>query len=187
MGSRAGKTCWSQVMECGLDPRVLDGHWGFLSTGMTLSCKDSEKGKWETWLQDSNKRLLEKMMELWIKTVWREWGPEMSWRQSWLHCWKDQRLGTTEDGPGHALADLRIHTMACQVVLVVKNPPASAGDIGGMGLIPGPGRSPGEGSGNPLHYSCLENPMDRGTWQAIVHGVTRVGHDIITKPPPQPV
>ena len=51
---------------------------------------------------------------------------------------------------------------------VAKNPPASAGD---MGSIPGLGRSPGEGDGNPLPYSCLENPMDRGAWQATVHGI----------------
>ena len=51
---------------------------------------------------------------------------------------------------------------------VVKNPPASAGDVG---LIPGLGRSPGEGNGNPLQYSCLENPIDRGAWWAIVHKV----------------
>ena len=47
---------------------------------------------------------------------------------------------------------------------VVKNLPANAGDIRDMGSIPGLGRSPGEGHGNPLPYSCLENPMDRGTW-----------------------
>ena len=57
----------------------------------------------------------------------------------------------------------------------------SAGDLA---LIPGSERSPGEGNGNLLQYSCLENSMDRGTWQAIVHGVTRVGHDLMTKPPP---
>ena len=57
-----------------------------------------------------------------------------------------------------------------QVVLVVKNPPASAGDARDTGLIPESGRSPGEGNGNPLQYSCLENPMDRGAWQATVHG-----------------
>ena len=44
----------------------------------------------------------------------------------------------------------------------------------------------GEGNGNPLHYSCLENPMDRGAWQATVHGVTRVRHDLATKPPVVP-
>ena len=49
----------------------------------------------------------------------------------------------------------------------VKNPPASAGDTGDMGLIPGSGRSPGEGNGNPLQYSCLVNPMDKGVWQAM--------------------
>ena len=55
---------------------------------------------------------------------------------------------------------------ASQVGLVVKNPPANAADAGDVGLIPGMGRSPGEGNGNPLQYSCLENPMDRGSWQA---------------------
>ena len=47
--------------------------------------------------------------------------------------------------------------------------------------ILGSGRSPGEGNGNPLQYSCLENPMDRRAWQATVHGVARVGHDLGTK------
>ena len=53
----------------------------------------------------------------------------------------------------------------------------SACSKGDLGLIPGLGRTPGEGNGNPLQYSCLENPMDRGAWQATIHGVTRVGHD----------
>ena len=53
---------------------------------------------------------------------------------------------------------------------VVKNLPANAGD---MGLVPFWGRSPGEGNGNPLQYSCLENPMDRGAWWATVHEVAR--------------
>ena len=53
-----------------------------------------------------------------------------------------------------------------------------------MGSIPGSGGSPGEGNGNPLQYSCLENAMDGGAWQATVHGVTRVRHDLATKPPP---
>ena len=51
---------------------------------------------------------------------------------------------------------------ASQVALVLKNPPATAGDIRDVGLIPGYGRSPGGGHSNPLQYSCLENPMDRG-------------------------
>ena len=66
---------------------------------------------------------------------------------------------------------------ASQVVLVVKNPPANAGDIRDTGSIPGSGRFPGEGHDNPLQYSCLNNPMDRGAWWAAVHGVARVGHD----------
>ena len=56
---------------------------------------------------------------------------------------------------------------------MVKNLPASAGDIRVAGLIPGSGRSLGGGNSNPLHYSCLENPMDRGAWQAAVHGVVK--------------
>ena len=59
-----------------------------------------------------------------------------------------------------------------QVALVVKSPPASAGDIGDLGSIPGFGRSLAEGHGNSLQYSCLENPMDRGAWCATVHRVT---------------
>ena len=50
------------------------------------------------------------------------------------------------------------------------------------GSIPGLGRFPGEGNGNPLQYSCLENPMGRRAWQVAVHGVARVGHDLATKP-----
>ena len=60
---------------------------------------------------------------------------------------------------------------ASNVVLVVKNQPASAGDIRDTGSIPGLGRSPGKGNGNPFQYSCLGNPMDRGAWWATVHGV----------------
>ena len=60
---------------------------------------------------------------------------------------------------------------ASQVVLVVKNSPADVGVAGDEGLIPGLGRSPGGGHGNPLLYSCLENPMDRGAGWAAVHGV----------------
>ena len=60
------------------------------------------------------------------------------------------------------------------MALVVKNSPANAGDIRDEGLIPGSGRSPGGGHSNPLQYSCLENPMDRGAWQATVHRVTQI-------------
>ena len=59
------------------------------------------------------------------------------------------------------------------MALVVKNPPANAGDTGDAGSIPGSGRSPGLGHGNPLQYSCLENLMDRGGWWATVHRVAK--------------
>ena len=62
---------------------------------------------------------------------------------------------------------------ASQVVLVIKNLPANAGDIRDTGSVPELGRSPGEGHGNPLQYSCLENPMDRGAWWATVHRVAK--------------
>ena len=60
-----------------------------------------------------------------------------------------------------------------QVVLVIKNPPANAGDARDVGLIHRLGRSLGGGNGNPLQYSCLESPMDRGAWWATVHGVSK--------------
>ena len=62
---------------------------------------------------------------------------------------------------------------ASQVALVVKNPPASTGDRRDVGSIPGSGRFPRGGHGNPFQYSCLENPMDRGAWPAVVHRVEK--------------
>ena len=64
---------------------------------------------------------------------------------------------------------------------MVKNPAANAGDAGNVGSIPGSGRSLGEGNGNLLQYSCLENPMDRGAWQATVQRVTKSWTQINTK------
>ena len=61
---------------------------------------------------------------------------------------------------------------ASQEVLEVKNLPADAGDIRDVGSIPGLGRSPGEGHGYPLQYSCLDNPVDRGAWRAMAYRVT---------------
>ena len=66
-----------------------------------------------------------------------------------------------------------------QVVPVVKNLPAEARDVRGSGLIPGSGRSPGGGNGNPLQYSCLGNPMDRGGWRGTVHGVAKEPDTVI--------
>ena len=62
---------------------------------------------------------------------------------------------------------------ASQVALVIKNSPASAGDVRDMDSIPGSGRSPGGGHGNPFQYSYMENPIDRGAWRATVHGIAK--------------
>ena len=63
------------------------------------------------------------------------------------------------------------------MALVVKNPRANAANTRDLGSIPGSERSPGEKHGNPLQYSCLENSIDRGTWQVRVHKVEKAGHD----------
>ena len=82
--------------------------------------------------------------------------------------------------------------MLIYLAQLVKNLPimqgtvCSAGDIRDVGSISGLGRSPGKGNGNPLQYSGLGNPADRGAWQAIVPGVARVRHDLATKPPLPP-
>ena len=68
---------------------------------------------------------------------------------------------------------LEIRQEASQEAIVVKNPPDNAGDIKDAGSVPGLGRSPGGGNDNPLQYSCLENPMDRGAWRATVYGVAK--------------
>ena len=66
-----------------------------------------------------------------------------------------------------------IYSRTFQVALVVKNPPANAGDIRNTVSLPRSERSPGEGNSNPLQYSCLENPTDGGAWWATVHGVAK--------------
>ena len=76
--------------------------------------------------------------------------------------WKALWLAHSEDGSG-------------------KESTCNAGNMGDTGLIPGSGRSPGEGNGNSLQYSCLGNPMDRGTWEATAHGVPRIRHNLANK------
>ena len=66
-----------------------------------------------------------------------------------------------------------VATLGFPMVLVVRNLPSNAGDIRDRGSVPGSGRSPGGGHGRPLQCSCLENPLDRGSWWATVHGITR--------------
>ena len=77
------------------------------------------------------------------------------------HRRQPTRLPHPWDSPGSLVAQM------------VKNLPANAGDAGDVDLIPGLGRSPGEGNGNPLQYTCLENPMDKGGWRATVHRVAK--------------
>ena len=93
------------------------------------------------------------------------WGRKESDMTGWLN-WTD---GFFFEGVASLISQL------------VKNLPTNAGD---PGSIPGLERSPGEGNGNPLQYSCLENPMGRAAWQATVHGFTKVRHNLATKTPP---
>jgi len=66
---------------------------------------------------------------------------------------------------------------ASKVALMLKNPPDNAGDLRDMSSVPESGRSPEEGDGNPLQYSCLESALDRGSWKATVHRVPKSGHN----------
>jgi len=89
-----------------------------------------------------------------------------------LIVWVGAECSETEQGQ-YGLSQTYSSKRAFQVALVVKNPPASAGDIRDAGLIPGLGRFPGRGPGNPLWCYCLENPMDRGAWRATVQRVLK--------------
>ena len=85
---------------------------------------------------------------------------------------------TNESNNRHRLNEINLYTSqqirgASQVAQVVENPATNAGDARDMCSIHGLGRAPGEGNGNPLQYSCLENSMDRGAWWTKVHGVTK--------------
>ena len=111
---------------------------------------------------------------------------ELTKLTSWGACWglRDEAHSRGRNYP----FPQRIHTLTSGVMnthrsegfsrsSVSKESACNAGD---PGLIPVSGRYPGEGNGNPLQYSCLENPIDRGAWQATIHGVTRVGPNIVT-------
>ena len=84
---------------------------------------------------------------------------------------------TQRSNPGRLHCGCILYQLSHKGNPVVKNLPASAGDVIDTGSVPGLGRSPGEGHGNPLGYSCLENPMDRGAWWVTVHGVTKIRHN----------
>ena len=78
---------------------------------------------------------------------------------------------------GCRIAGLYGNTWTFQVAQLVKDSSANTRDVRDAGWIPGSGRSPGGGNGNPLQYSCLENFMDRRAWEVTVHGSRRVGHN----------
>ena len=109
---------------------------------------------WETWVQSQG----------WEDTLDKGKATHSSilaWRIPW----------TTVQGVTKSQTQLSsFHFLSMHMV---KNPPANAGDTGDGGSVPGLGRSPGVGNGNPLQYSCPENPMDRGAWQATVHRVAK--------------
>jgi len=124
----------------------------------------------ETWVQSLG----------WEDTLEKEMATHSStlaWKIPWMEepgrLWsmRSQRVG-------HDWATSLSLSGAFLVAQGLKNPPANAGD---MGLIPALGRSPGEGNGNPFQNSCLGNLMHRGAWWLVVHGVTRVGHKLVTK------
>ena len=109
------------------------------------------------------------------------WVGKISWRREWQPTpvlWSGEFHGPFLVGYStwhHKESDMTEQPTlrASQVVLVVKNSPADAGDMRGTGLIPGLGRSPGGRLGNSFQYSYLEKPMDRGAWLATVHRVSK--------------
>ena len=99
-------------------------------------------------------------------------GESQGWRGLVGCClWGRSELDTTEATWQQQQQQQQVFSWDSYVTLVVKNPSASAGDIRDLGWIPGWRRSPGRGHDNPLQYSCLENPMDRGAWRDTVHRV----------------
>ena len=104
-------------------------------------------------------------------------GTEKDWPKGWRDTWKPGQLAMAKASDRSRTRSTALLTNGLGKGLthgsVAKTPPANAGDIGDTGLISGLGRSSGAGHGYPFPYSCLENPMDRGTWWTTVHGVAK--------------
>ena len=101
---------------------------------------------------------------------------EMISLEQWSSTWDQEEGFCACFSKGKLATSLGYHHRGCwasQVALVAKKLPANAGDVRDLGSISGLGKSLGGGNGNPLQYSYLENPKDRGVWRAIVHGVTK--------------
>ena len=123
------------------------------------------------------------MQETWVPSLGLEDSPgegkgyplqSSGWENSMDRgAWQATTLDTSKSWT--RLSDYALNRLSSK-----KNPPANAGDVRDVGSIPGLGFS-GGGHGNRLQYSCLENPMDRGVWQAAVHGVARVRQDLETE------
>ena len=150
---------WPSDAKSWLIVKFLDAEkdWRWEEKGMT----EDEMVGWHHWL---NGLVLEQLREL-VKDreAWCAVVHGVTKSQTRLSLWTELNTMSFQGFPHNSVG---------------KKSACNAGDLGS---IPGSRRSPGEGNGNPLQYSCLENPMDRGTWRATVHGVTRVGHDLATK------
>ena len=136
------------------------GNAGLIKSKLAPPWQDfSEPWKYRSTLWISQKGSQSKAL---LKLIWQSYSATRTFLPSLLSTEKFKKYQVT------------VYQGASQVALTVKNPAANAGDIRDAGLIPGLGRAPGEGNGNPLRCSCLENPMDRGGWQATVYRVTEV-------------
>ena len=123
-----------------------------------------------------------------MPSIWKNLGKQGSWTEKQgaksRECLQIIRRNSERITASTSVLTLSSHIRTCSTKekkkktdlnsgSVVKNPPANAANTGNMGSVHGLGRSPAGGNGNPFQYSCLENPMDRGAWQATVHGVAK--------------
>ena len=155
-----------------------DWSWRWNSNTLTTSCEELTRWKspwcwerlragregddrgWDGWMASPTQ-----WTWVWVNSGSRWW----TGRPGVLQSMGLQRIGHNWDTE----LNWMVIFWASQVMLVVKNPPANAGDARDVGSIPGSERSSGRGNGNPFQYSCLENPMDRGNWWDTVQGVVK--------------
>ena len=164
--------CWQGLRAGGEgDDRGWDG-WMASPTQWTWIWVNSR-----SWWWTGRPGMLQSMGS---QRVRHNWATELNWQVSSI---QDERE-SFQCGDLHNITGNTLGVGGVPGGSVVKNLSANSGDTGS---IPGSGRSLGEGNGNPFQYSCLGNSVDRGAWQATVHGVARVGHELVTKSPPPPM